>query len=127
MRSRIGRPRIKTDIGFTKATLMFCFGLRFTFCSFVLDLNQAEQKVLRLKFVFVLCCLLVSSCVDVVLRYDKSCLSCQSFQLNFSPLCRYIFQGSYFGIYLDTWYLRVSKTCAKRNTLTHTHPPRPKK
>ena len=35
------RPRIKTDLGFTKATLMFCFGLESTFCSFVLDLNQA--------------------------------------------------------------------------------------
>ena len=72
---------------------MFCFGLRSTFCLFVLDLNQAKQKVLSVKFIFVLCCLLVLSYVEVVLGCDKSCLSCQSFQLNF-----HLFVGIYSSI-----------------------------
>ena len=48
----------KTHLSFTKVTLVFCFGLRQILCSFDLDLNQSEQKVLRVKFLFVLFCLI---------------------------------------------------------------------
>ena len=48
----------KTHLSFTKVTLVFCFGLRQILCSFDLDFYQSEQKVLRVKFLFVLFCLI---------------------------------------------------------------------
>ena len=86
------RPRIKTDLSYTKVTLVFCVGLRPTFCSFILNLNQAEQKKLRVKFLFVMCCVfaqtrvcrlksedphhgLDSNYVEVVLGCDKNILN----------------------------------------------------
>ena len=77
------RLRIKTDISFTKMTLVFCFGLRPILCSFDFDLNQAEQKVVRVKFLFVLCCLFAQARVcrpkseDPQLGWDSSyCWDC---------------------------------------------------
>ena len=106
------RPRLKTDLSFTKVTLVFCVGLRPTFCSFILNLNQAEQKKLRVKFLFVMCCVfaqtrvcrlksedphhgLDSNYVEVVLGCDKNFLASQRFQFNMCTNTLYYFSNKF--------------------------------
>ena len=93
------RLRFKTHLRFSKVTLVFCFGLRQILCSFDLDLNQSEQKVLKVKFLFVLFCLISQARVCRLKRKEPQLVLVSSYCWGCVGMWQKLFSIVKFSVY----------------------------